>query len=777
MRRWRGVLVLFPFIASLTIAVEPDDVVIREWDVPTPNSRPHDPAFAPDGSLWYTGQLANKLGRLDPRTGEIREYTLKTSNSGPHGLVADRNGNIWYTANSAAHIGKLNPETGEITEYPMPNPQARDPHTPLFDRNGSLWFTVQNGNFLGRLDPATGEVTLRSSPTPNSRPYGIDINSAGVLFYCENATNKIGRINPDTFEITEYALPPAARPRRIAVAPDDLVYYASDSGYLGRLDPKTGVVEEWLSPSGSQSSPYAIAATSDGFIWYCETGVQPNRLVRFDPKTKEFESWAVPSGGGVVRHMVATPERNIYIACSGVNKVGIAYLSNQRSYSLADRGAISWVSPRGSGAAVTGYARIQPSINNTTPPGFAVFSLRQGDILVSEAAVPASPLVRSARIYAEITGTIKTGLAIANPNDEPAEVSFYFTNTNGLDFGNGTAVIAARSQIAGFLDEPPFNGGGPVSGTFTFNANVSVSATALRGLQNERSEFLMTTLPLAGLSATTGETLVFPHFADGGGWSTEVVLVNATEETARGAVYFYTQTGERQETIDYTLAPRGSRRLAPSGSGATMRVGSARAIPELNNRTPSGLLVLSFKRDGVTVSEVGVPAVAAATAFRMYAEGSNGVYTGLAIANLSSDPATINMELMTLAGIATGSVATATVPGRGQISMLLSQIQGFANLVLPFQGLLRISTSSQAGIAVTGLRGRNNERGDFLMTATPPAGESTPTSSSEMLFPHLVDGGGYATQFVLFSGSAGQSTSGMLRFFGRTGRGLALWLR
>ena len=33
-------------------------VTIREYDVPTPNSRPHDPAVAPDNALWYTGQLA-----------------------------------------------------------------------------------------------------------------------------------------------------------------------------------------------------------------------------------------------------------------------------------------------------------------------------------------------------------------------------------------------------------------------------------------------------------------------------------------------------------------------------------------------------------------------------------------------------------------------------------------------------------------------------------------------------------------------------------------------
>ena len=45
------------------------------WDVPTQGSRPHDPRAAKDGSIWWTGQLANKLGRIDPKTGAIREYT------------------------------------------------------------------------------------------------------------------------------------------------------------------------------------------------------------------------------------------------------------------------------------------------------------------------------------------------------------------------------------------------------------------------------------------------------------------------------------------------------------------------------------------------------------------------------------------------------------------------------------------------------------------------------------------------------------------------------
>ncbi len=63
-------------LCPLGLAADDWKVAIREWDVPTPRSRPHDREVAPDGALWYTGQLANKLGRLDPKTGTVKEFTL-----------------------------------------------------------------------------------------------------------------------------------------------------------------------------------------------------------------------------------------------------------------------------------------------------------------------------------------------------------------------------------------------------------------------------------------------------------------------------------------------------------------------------------------------------------------------------------------------------------------------------------------------------------------------------------------------------------------------------
>src|SRR5438128_12630096 len=76
-------------------ATDAPNVKFDEWMTPSKPPFPHDPEFAPDGSVWYTGQRANVLGRLDPKSGAFKEYPLPTPNSGPHGLVADSEGNVW----------------------------------------------------------------------------------------------------------------------------------------------------------------------------------------------------------------------------------------------------------------------------------------------------------------------------------------------------------------------------------------------------------------------------------------------------------------------------------------------------------------------------------------------------------------------------------------------------------------------------------------------------------------------------------------------------------
>ncbi len=302
------------------------DVKIDEWTTPSKPAYPHDPAVAPDGSVWYTAQRASTIGRFDPASEQFKEFALPTPNSGPHGLQADKDGNIWYTGNAAGLIGKVDAKSGKVTEYKMPNPKAKDPHTIAFLQDGRIFFTVQAGNFIGTLDPkvADGAIRLVESPTVNSRPYGVRLTSKGVPFFDEFNSNKIASADPKTLVITEYPLPNKdARPRRIAIGKDDTVWYGDYArGFLGHLDPKTGKVEEFPSPGGPDSKPYAIDVTADGAIWYVETGDDAkNVLVRFNPESRKFLTWPIPGGGGTVRNMEIDKKGDLWLAESGVGKI------------------------------------------------------------------------------------------------------------------------------------------------------------------------------------------------------------------------------------------------------------------------------------------------------------------------------------------------------------------------------------------------------------------------------------------------------------------------
>jgi virginiamycin B lyase len=322
-------------IKAFPVKGRPDAVVVKgplkvsmkSWQATTPGSRPHDPLAAKDGSLWYTGQMNNALGRVDPKTGKVREFPLKTKHSGPHGLVEDKDGNIWYTGNTGNLVGKLDPKTGAVTEY-VAGPEAKDPHTLIFDQKGILWFTAQGANRIGRLDPKTGEIKLLTPPTPKSRPYGMAVNSKGTVFVVQFGTNSVAAVDPATLQVKEYKLPdPKARPRRITITSDDMVWYTDyERGFLARLDPASGKVTEWPSPSGPKSAPYGISAIND-VIWYSESESTPNTVVRFDPKTEKFQSWAIPGGGNIVRNTDVTTDGNFVLANSLVNAVTLVRIS------------------------------------------------------------------------------------------------------------------------------------------------------------------------------------------------------------------------------------------------------------------------------------------------------------------------------------------------------------------------------------------------------------------------------------------------------------------
>ena len=445
-------------------------------------------------------------------------------------------------------------------------------------------------------------------------------------------------------------------------------------------------------------------------------------------------------------------------------------------FNISSRAVMSMTTPGTSPSITVGYASVQPDSGSSTPFGVVIFELRQGGVLISETSVATSAAVQSGRIYAEVGAATNTGLAIANPSSQDAVINYYYTDNNGQDFGSGVTTVRAGQQIASFLNQPPFNGGSSIQGTFTFNASAPVAVVGVLGVTNERGDFLMSTLPVTLLSSAATDPVVLSQFADGLGWTTTLLLVNPTDNDIAGTVQFLDPSGQAQtlsigastsNVFSYTVRRRSSQKLVTLGNGP-LRVGSIHVIPASGQTAPAAIGVYTYRSAGITVSQTGVSPVRGST-LDVYAENAGGAQSGIAIANISSSATTATLQLTRSDGTTIGS-ASLQIPGQGQIAKFIGEL--FPTVPTPFQGILRI-TSGSSDLSVVGLRLRTNERGETLITATPAANEDAPRSSDSVYFPHLADGGGYSSQFLLL-GTGANPADGTMRLWKADGTALNL---
>jgi hypothetical protein len=462
-------------------------------------------------------------------------------------------------------------------------------------------------------------------------------------------------------------------------------------------------------------------------------------------------------------------------------------------FAISNLGGVSRTTD-GSGNLTVGYGRIRATAG-TTPSGVGIFGLRQSGVLVTEAGVPDQPLITSGRIYAEVSGEsspiVNTGLAFANPSATAGTITYVLRDTSGNTIKSGSTPIGANSELVGFLNEPPYSSGNGIQGTFSFTSTVPVGVIALRGFYNERtpSEFLLTTLPVLDLAATVSSgTQVIPHFAAGGGWTTQIVLLNPTSTAQTGTIQFLSQgssnppaggapttvevDGAAVSSASYSVAADSSKKFRITAPGLV--VGSVRIVPAAGGAVPTPLVIFTYKPGAITASEAGIP-VTMGTTFRMFAELSSSppIKTGIAVANATSVAGTVTLALTDLNGAPIAQVSK-PLPAQGQFAGFINDPDLMAGLAgQTIQGVLRISTDLSS-ISVVGLRSRDNERLDFLITTTPPTLESGTPTIAERLFPHLANGDGYTTQFILFSGVTGQTSGGMLDFVAPDGTPLEL---
>jgi hypothetical protein len=144
--------------------------------------------------------------------------------------------------------------------------------------------------------------------------------------------------------------------------------------------------------------------------------------------------------------------------------------------------------------------------------------------------------------------------------------------------------------------------------------------------------------------------------------------------------------------------------------------------------------------------------------------GSPGaIRPALAIANTEDRDIEVSYALFDSGGLSTGLTGSIPIVAEGFVSLFVGEFPGLGTMPADFSGTLALDADGP--IAVTALRGRWNERGEFLYSAAEPAGETLATPT--LAIPHFAFGGGYETEFVLFAGD--DAAEGTVKFFGPLG--------
>ena len=467
--------------------------------------------------------------------------------------------------------------------------------------------------------------------------------------------------------------------------------------------------------------------------------------------------------------------------------------TTKSDFSFAARSGVSFTTPGSDTVQLNGFAVAEPT-SNTALNGLQILEYRQNNVTNSEVGVVVPSLRQAGRLFVEVNDKVRSMIAIANPADEEAVVEFSYTDMAGTASAPASVTVPAGGQVFNFVGDAPISVPSGSTVALNFSSSVPISATALRFLTSENNQSLISAIPIADVSKVVNQPVIIPQFADGGGWKSQIVLVNTTDEQVRGEVRFFSQGSSSEpgqpievgigdataSVVEYDIPPRGSQRIETAGTADALSIGSVHIVPFAGNNTPHAHALLSLLSSGVPVLQTSLEGQLPATSFRLYAEAfgdfdsgkAKSIRTAVAFANRSESDAAVRLDLTSLDGRLLGTSAPIRIQPNGQVAMFLNQVPGFETLTGAFTGFLRVTATSGA-ITAAGLRAMYNESGIFLITTTGPLNEDA-SSRARLIFPYVTDSTGYTSQIILTSASPEQNISGTLRFFSQDATPLQL---
>lgn len=159
---------------------------------------PYEQRIAPDGTVWTSELIGNRLLAYHPATNRFETFTLPTAHSGPRRFDIAPDGRLWIPAYAANLLVEFDPRSKRFTEHRLPLPDAVPYITRVHPRTGDIWIGTAAADAILRFEPRSRRFTAYPVAT-------------------RGATMRHMAIDPRTGAVwVAYGASPALHPSRIA---------------------------------------------------------------------------------------------------------------------------------------------------------------------------------------------------------------------------------------------------------------------------------------------------------------------------------------------------------------------------------------------------------------------------------------------------------------------------------------------------------------------------------------------------------------------------------
>jgi virginiamycin B lyase len=214
-------------------------VRVVEYAMSDPHDAPMAIAAAADGTIWFTIDQAESIGRV--RGGRIDRLQTPGRNFEPLGLAVAVDGSAWYTDIDRGAVMHISP-AGEVSRFSLDSAIVRLGRLAI-GPDGSVWVADITGGGITSLKEGT--FTQHEIGSGDGGPYGVAVASDGVVWATLQGDGKLVRIDPGGTPITIDLPRPGAVPTDIAVGADGSVWFLQfRANRIGRWrDERSG--SEW----------------------------------------------------------------------------------------------------------------------------------------------------------------------------------------------------------------------------------------------------------------------------------------------------------------------------------------------------------------------------------------------------------------------------------------------------------------------------------------------------------------------------------------------------